>query len=324
MAQHTSRIVFFGTPDAAAVSLRALIERAGTETQIVGVVTQAPKAVGRKQVVTKSPVHVLAEQHGIPVATPSKLDATFTQWLQELKPDVAVLVVYGKILPEAVLAVPKRGFINVHPSLLPLYRGPSPVVSALRDGAAETGITIMQLDREVDHGPVLAQRSVPVAADATGGSLTDLLAQKGAELLVETLPRFLSGELTPQPQDHARATFTHKLERASGELDWSRLAAELALVVRAYDPWPGTYTCWDGKRLKVLAAQVVESSAQATSSEPHGTVRAVDGQPVVATADGWLRLTKLQLEGSGPADGAAFLRGHPQLAGARLTCANGS
>jgi len=315
MAERTSRIVFFGTPEAAATSLRALLERGGPSLSVVGVVTRAPKSVGRKQVVTKSPVHVLAEEHGIPVATPVTLDADVVRWLQELKPDVAVLVVYGKILPATVLSVPTKGFVNVHPSLLPLYRGPSPVVSALRDGQQQTGVTIMQLDGEVDHGPILAQQRVPVAAGVTGGQLTEQLAQVGAQLLVETLPRYLSGELEPVPQDHAAATFTHKLERASGALDWSLDAAALERTVRAYDPWPGTYTLWNGKRLKVLGAAV--GTLPRGSGAP-GTVVDDQGTPAVATADGWLRLTRLQLEGGAATDGAAFLRGHPRLVGARL------
>jgi methionyl-tRNA formyltransferase len=174
----------------------------------------------------------------------------------------------------------------------------------------------MQLDDAVDHGPVLAQQSVPIAAGVTGGQLTDQLAQIGADLLVETLPRYLSGELKPQPQDHAAATFTHKLERESGELDWSRTAADLERTVRAYDPWPGTYTLWNGKRLKVLGAAV---GTELRGGETVGTVADDQGTPAVAAADGWLRLTRLQLEGSAATDGAAFLRGHPQLVGARLT-----
>lgn len=320
MSEQTSRVVFFGTPRLAVPSLLALAKHGQPALELAGVVTRPAKAVGRLQQITPSPIETAARKLGLDVATPRKLDGEFVTWLRERKPDVAVLVAYGKILPPAVLAVPPRGFVNVHPSLLPRHRGASPINAAILAGDTTTGVSIMLLDELVDHGPVLAQRKLTIPADATTGSLTPALADVGAALLLETLPRYLDGSCSPTPQEHAHATVSGLLKREMGALDWSQTAAHLTRMVRAYDPWPGTYTGLLGKRLKVLAATVgaARKPTDNSQSDVAGTVHIIGGDFTVETGAGVLVLQRVQLEGGQPVAGAAFARGHASIEGARL------
>ena len=316
--QKTSRVVFFGTPSTALPSLQGLVEGGDRKFEVVGVVTRPPQKAGRKQIVTKSPVHVYAERHAIAVATPEKLDNDFVTWLRDLSPDVAILTVYGKILPAIVLEIPKRGFVNVHPSLLPKYRGASPVAAAILAGETQTGVSIIILDQQIDHGPLLAQVTHPIGAAITAGALTQELAQKGAELLLKTLPSYLDGSLKSQEQDHSRACFTKKLTRESGAIDWRQNAHKIERMVRAFDPWPGTYTCLDHQRLKILGVQQPTTHSENVHKTSPGQIKILQDQLCVASGQGWLALTRLQIEGGRPQNGPEFARGHQDVDGARL------
>lgn len=241
MTSTRSKIVFFGTPQFAVPSLRAL-HAAGWPITLV--VTAPDKPVGRKQTLTASPVKVAALELGLPVASA----------IDDARADLGIIVAYNKIIPQAVLDRFPLGVINVHPSLLPKYRGPSPIQSAILNGETTTGVSIMQIDAEVDHGPVLAIQKYQIPNDKSFVEIQGDLAEMGAKLLVETLKQ----PLNPVPQDHAAATFTKKFTREDGRIDWTRPETEIANKVRALNPNPGTWTTWNGKTLNVLGPDTVQ------------------------------------------------------------------
>ena len=249
------KFAFFGTPDIAVIVLNIL-----RETGIVPsvIITNPDAPQGRKMVLTPPPVKVWAVTHGIPVLQPQSLrtDATVEIFLKENGIDLSVVVAYGKIIPQTILSVPKHGTVNVHPSLLPKLRGASPVRSAILEDMRETGVSIMLLDKELDHGPILAQEVIHVAEDAwplRGQALDTLLATHGGELLAHTLPSWIAGTLTQREQDHTSATFCTKITKEMGELDLAHDPYKNLLKIRAFDGWPGTffYTEKNGKRMRV-------------------------------------------------------------------------
>jgi methionyl-tRNA formyltransferase len=239
--------------------------------------------------------------------------------LAELKPEVMVVAAYGLLLPPAVLSIPPHGCLNLHPSLLPKYRGPSPVVAALLEGDAATGVTLMLLDQGMDTGPLIAQRQRAVAPEDTAQSLTEALFRLGAALLLETLPDWVAGRVTPQPQDEARATVTRKVERADGLARWDLSATDLDRRRRAYTPWPGLYTHWQGQVLKLLDTAALPAPSSGTNQAGLVVPLPGAGTPVgIVTAEGVLGLNTVQLEGRRPVSAAEFLRGYPQFVGSQL------
>ncbi len=314
----TIRVLFMGTPDFAVPSLRALMAQANAGLAVAGVVTRPDKPVGRKQQVIFSPVKQFALELGIPVYQPGPLRRPEAlALLRDLAPDLIVVAAFGQILPSEVLELPLHGCLNVHASLLPRWRGASPINAAILAGDAETGVTIMQMDAGLDTGPALARRATPIGPDETAGELSDRLALLGAELLVETVPRWLAGVVTPELQDESQATVTRLLQKSDGRLDWQRPAAESARQVRAYTPWPGAFTTWEGHTLKVLRASVISTSRV---DVPPGVCFAPDGEATLAVAcgQGALALEVIQLEGKRAMTTAEVVRGHPSLLNARL------
>ena len=272
------RIVFFGTPEFAVPTLEALV-KAGYD--IVAVVTQPDKPVGRGLKMEAPPVKVKAVELGLTVLQPTTLnfgikpkglESKLSLGLQSLRADLGVCVAYGKIIPKEILDIFPRGILNIHPSLLPKYRGPSPIQTAILNGDEETGVTIMLLDEEMDHGAVLAHITYHISPSTIGSELSQALAKEGAKLLVETLPKWLAGEIEPQPQDHNKATFTKMLERADGRIDWNKSAEGIEKMVHAYDAWPGTFTLWSGKRLKILRARLLHATIGCTNDPRPGYV----------------------------------------------------
>ncbi len=300
------RVIFMGTPDFAVPSLEAVL---AAGHQVACVYSQPPRPAGRGQRERPSPVHALAERRGIEVRTPRTLKgADDQQAFAALDADVAVVAAYGLILPNAVLEAPRLGCVNVHASLLPRWRGAAPIQWAILAGDAETGVTIMQVTEGLDSGPILLAESVPITATTTGATLHDTLAGLGARLIVDALDRLEN--LEPVPQDDAQATYAKKLDRDAGHLDWHRPAAELERLVRALDPWPGAWFEHRGERIKVLAAEVADSTGAA------GTV--VDDRLAVACGAGALRLIRVQRGGKAPMAAVEFLRGFPVAAGTAL------
>ena len=303
-----------GTPAFAVSALSALAD-AGHE--LVGVYTQPDRPVGRGRRTRPPPVKAHALERGLQVFQPPSLRADEdARRLRALAPDVVVVAAYGLILPDDVLDAPRLGCLNVHPSLLPKYRGPSPVAAAILAGDEVTGVTLMEVTASLDAGPVVAQRRLRVRPEETAGELTARLFHLGGCLAVAALPRWAAGETAAAPQDDAQATMTRLLTREDGEIDWNAPAERIARQVRAYEPWPGSFTRWNGRRLKVLQASV--SQAGGAGDAPGTVVSGPDGAPVVATGDGVLRPGNVQLEGRRPTDAAAFARGQPGFLGSRL------
>ncbi len=307
------RLVFMGTPEFAVPALEALIA-AGHE--IVCAYTQPPRPAGRKGRLTRSAVHDAAEAHGIVVRTPVRLKAPEDQAaFAALGADAALVAAYGLILPKPVLAAPRLGCVNIHASLLPRWRGASPIQHAILAGDAETGITIMQMDEGLDTGPILMQDRLPIPPTATAAGLHDLLAWMGARLIVPALDGLARGTLKPRPQPAEGATYAPRLTREDGALDFTRPAEEVYRRVRAFDPWPGAWFVHGGERIKVLAAGLVPDAEAAP-----GTVLADPqfGALVIACGEGGLRVTHLQREGKPARDAADFLRGYPLPPGTRF------
>jgi methionyl-tRNA formyltransferase len=306
-----------GTPDFAVPSLRALTEQANAGLIVAGVVTRPDKPVGRKQRIIFSPVKQFALDHDIPIFQPGPLRRPEAlALLRDLTPDLIVVAAFGQILPPEVLALPLHGCLNVHASLLPRWRGASPINAAILAGDAETGVTIMLMDAGLDTGPALARRAIAIGSDEAAGELSDRLAQLGADLLVETVPRWLAGAIILEPQDDSQATMTRLLKKSDGQLDWQRTAHELARQVRAYTPWPGTFSTWEGQTLKILRTSVLLTEIDL----PPGAcfAPAEDVPLAVACGRGALALEVIQLEGKRAMPTLEVVRGHPALVSAHL------
>jgi len=308
------RVVFFGTPAFAVPPLAALTKLA----DVVSVVCQPDKPVGRGNVVTAPPVKRFAEEHGIPCLQPVKLrDGTVAQWMRELALDVAVVVAYGRILPPDVLAAPRLGCLNVHASVLPRHRGAAPIQWSILSGDAETGVTLMKMDEGLDTGPMLSIRRTPIDPDETSPSLSDRLCSLGVTLLEEELGHYLAGLLTPVPQDHARHTLAPPLTREMAAMDWKRSARALHDQVRGLTPWPGTSTTLGARRLMVHATRL-DDAPTVIAGAPGEVVAVTRDRVWVATGEGLLGLTELQLENKKRLAAREFLAGHPLRPGTML------
>lgn len=306
------RLVFMGTPDFAVPVLKALIGR----YEIVGVVTQPDRRAKRGRKVESPPVKVVALTYDLPVLQPPSLRRPdVVAELRALAPEVIVVAAFGQILRAEVLDIPPRGCLNVHASLLPKYRGAAPIAAAILGGEEETGVTIMLMDAGMDTGPILSQATCPISPQDTRASLSARLAQLGADLMMDTLPRWLAGEIQPQPQDHSQATYCRIIAKEDGLIDWSQSAVEIWRRSRAYHPWPSSHTYWRGKLLKVLRAEALPHWSG--MGEP-GQVMALDEGLAVATGEGALRLGEVQLAGKRALSAEDFARGQKAFVGSVL------
>ena len=309
------RTVFMGTPGVVIPVLAAVMEM---EHHIVGVYAQPDKPAGRGRRLEAPLIKGYAQEHSLPVFQPQSLrESQALQQIAGLKPELIVVAAYGKILPQEVLSLCPSGCINIHPSLLPRHRGPSPVATAIFQGDAVTGVTLIRMDVGMDTGPILAQREEPLHPTDTTLQLTERLFRSGAALLKEILPQWLAGELVPQPQREAEATYTRMIKKEDGQLEWHLTAQELERYVRAFTPWPGSYTHWQGQLLKVLRAYPLE----ATPGEEPGRVVFLGKEETpmgVVTGQGILALALVQVEGRKPLSGEEFLRGHGTILGSKL------
>lgn len=320
-----ARLLFMGSPDFALPSLRRLI---ADGHQIVGVYTQPDREAGRGRVLTAPPVKQLALEQGLPVFQPSSLrrEEALDQ-VRALAPELIVVAAFGQILRRPVLDAAPHGVLNVHASLLPRWRGASPVQASILAGDAETGVTIMLIDEGLDTGAMLTRRSLPIGDFDTAGSMTDRLAETGAELLAETLPRWLAGELTPEPQEESLATYAPRVEKDAGRLDWSLPATELWRRVRAFTPWPGAFTTLHGDLLRIHEAwPLPDSGAQPPGTLialPPGAAEQIPAERpraafAITTGDGLLVPLKLQRAGKRALFAEEFARGEHALWGERL------
>jgi methionyl-tRNA formyltransferase len=295
------RIVFIGTGEIGVPTLRTLQE---SERELVGVVTQPDKPVGREQKITAPPIKAALGGGKTPILQPAKIkDPQAIEQIRALKPDAIVVMAYGQILPRAVLEIPRVACLNLHASLLPRWRGAAPIQAAIAAGDCETGITVMYMDEGLDTGDIMLQRTTDILPTDTGGSLHDRLADTAPEALIEAL-KLLANDSAPRiQQDKARATYAPKLDREAGRIDCNENAEQIQRKIRAYNPWPGAFTELDGRKLKVFGAAVVEFRGKP------GEVLRRERELILAAADRGLSLTEVQLEGKRRMSAAEFLRG---------------
>jgi methionyl-tRNA formyltransferase len=316
------RVVFLGSPAFALPSLAALL---ASGQEVVAVVTQPDRPAGRGRQPSPPPVKTFAERAGLTVLQPEKVSAPESvEQLRALTPEVLVIAAYGQILRQAVLDVPRRGSLNVHASLLPRHRGASPIAAALLAGEDRTGVTIMEVVRALDAGPMVARVEEPILPADTTGSLEARLAEAGGRLLAQTLEPWAREEIKPQPQDESLATYAPLLKREDARIDWSRPAVDIWRQVRAYNPWPVAFTEWKGQELRVLEAYPIagvgDGEAGTVIGERNLPEEASAGAkaPAVQTREGLLALLRLQLPGKKPVTGAEFVRGQRDFVGSRL------
>jgi methionyl-tRNA formyltransferase len=301
-----------GTAELSCASLEKLA--GSNQFQIAAVVTQPDKPKGRDLKLQFSPVKILAQKLNLPILQPAKArDEKFISELRELKPDLIVVVAYGQILPQTILDLPKFGCVNVHTSLLPKYRGASPIQSAILNGETETGVTIMKMDAGLDTGEIISQGRIAILPEDNSQTLHDKLSQLGAELLVQTIPDFVGGKTQPQPQPKEGATYAAKIKKEDGQIDWSEPAEKILNRLRAFTPWPGAFTFWNGQLLKIWRVKVAEKSGgvgEILSADKNGIV--------VACGKNALRILELQREGGKRLTAEQFLAGHNLKVGGKF------
>lgn len=300
------RIVFFGTPSFAVTTIKSLLQ--GSE-EVIAVVTQPDREKGRGRKVVSSPVKELILPLGIPVLQPEKVkEETFQEHVKGLHPDLFVVVAYGQILPKLLLEIPKYGAVNVHASLLPKYRGAAPIVWAILKGEKVTGVTTMIMDEGMDTGDILLQAEIPIGENETSETLHDRLALLGAQLLLETVTKMKAGNIRPVPQDHSKATYAPPLRKEDGRIDWRKDAEEIDHQVRAFHPWPGAYTDWDGQLLKIYGGEVRKGMPTGKG----GVVTWVGSDFIeVETGKGSFLIKEVQLEGKRRMTIRDLISGHP-------------
>jgi len=307
------KVLFLGTSEFSCPSLEALLESAH---EVIGVVTQPDRPKGRGQKFAPSPVKSLAVAKNLSVFQPERVrDHSSLEILKSLHPDLMVVVAYGQILSPAVLAIPPRGCVNVHASLLPKFRGAAPIARAILEGETRTGVTTMLMDPGMDTGPILLTAETSVEESDTQGTLHDRLARMGARLLGQTLEGWEKGTLPPIPQDPSLATYAPKIQKEEGRINWQTPARQLFNLVRAFDPWPGAFTVWAGRILKLFQPRPLEEEAK----EAPGTVAQTSATGLrIATSDGYLLIRELQLANRPRMGVSEFLRGYPLKPGMQL------
>lgn len=305
------QVLFFGTPEIALPTLHSLAE--SEEIEVAAVVTQPDKPTGRHQEMTPPAVKVLAEKKGIPVLQPETLrgNSEFEELVRELEPDAYVIISYGQIIPKKILEIPKYGALNIHVSLLPKYRGASPIQQALLNGDSTTGITIIKINEKMDAGDIVFVKKLPISDEDNAETLSEKLAVMGGEFIAPVLLDYMEGNLKPIPQNHAQATFCSKIEKDDGRIKWEdQTAQEIFNRIRAFTPWPSCFTTWDGKRMKIIEARVGGETIEPGMMK---ILSGGEGLPLaIGTKKGSIHPIKIQLEGKGIVDIKTFLNGNKE------------
>ena len=310
------RVLFYGSPDFAIPALQALID---SPFRPIAVVTQPDARAGRGRSLRPPPIKQLAADHDIPALQPAKLrDRAAIAQIASLRPDLQIVAAYGQLIPTEILDLPSHGSLNVHASLLPRWRGASPISAAILQGDTETGVSIMLVDENEDTGDILRQQSTPVSPTENAGELSDQLAQIGARLLLETIPDWLNGAITPIPQDSDRATRARRVKKSQGRIDWQQPADQIARHIRAYTPWPAAATTLDQTPIRVTLATYSDSAVQSLP----GTILQAGTTIDVATANGVLQIHRLQRAGKRELSAEEFARGTRDLVGRRFGTAD--
>jgi len=314
------KIAFLGTPDFAVPALDKLAQ---SDYKPAAVFCAPDKPIGRKQVLTPPPIKIVAQQYNIPVYQPATKQE-LTQQIAELKPNLILSAAYGIIVPKEVLDAPKYGCLNIHPSLLPRWRGASPIQATILAGDAATGVSIFKMDEGIDTGPIIKSSKFKVqSSKITTPELTKDLAGLGAQLLLDVLPDYLAGKIAPMPQDDSRATYAPQIKKEDGKIDWQKSATEIDRQIRAFTPWPGTYATLpnyspsevEGSKIKFIKA----STSEKEGGQQPGKVYLIDDRLAVQTGSGSLIIEELQLEGSKALTATEFLRGHQEIIDQALT-----
>lgn len=310
------KTVFFGTPEFSAIILEKLIKN---NLKPVLAVTPPDKPVGRGQVLTSPPAKILAKRYNIPVLQPKDLeDSAFKQVLGNIQPDLIVLAAYGPpFLPNWILTFPKYGCLNLHPSLLPKYRGASPIPAAILGGESQTGVTIIRMTEKIDRGGIIAQETLVILPQDTTPSLTAKLAELGARLLIKSIPKWISGEITPRGQGQSPTPYCPQLKKQDGRINWQNSSQYIERQVRAYNPWPGTFTFFKGQILKIIKGYATEKE-ETKSRLGLVFLTKAEKKLAVQTENGALVIETLQLEGKKPMPGTDFLKGHQDIIGITL------
>ena len=307
------RILFMGSPKFALPVLKNLID---SQHDLVAIYTQPDKPAGRGNKMSSPAIKLFAEDLGFKVHQPSSLkDPKVLQEASQLNPDLIVVAAYGKLIPKELLLIPRYGCWNLHPSLLPEYRGPSPVVSAILDGKITTGVTLMQMDEGLDTGPIISQEKIRIDINESVKKCTEKLFAIGADMLIKNLPDLISGTVISKPQINAFATTTKLVKKSDGLIDWHTSAEQIIRMERAYRPWPGIYTKWGNKIVKILEVKLHRLDQVCESP---GKVEKVNDNIIVQTGKGSLIVCKLQLEGKSQVSGIEFISGYPDFINSKL------
>ncbi len=311
------RTIFMGTSEFSSVILERLIKE---KYNLISVFTQPDKKSGRKMELAKSNVKQVAEKNNLTVFQPEKLSEEIAEEIKRQSPDLIIIVAYGKIIPKKILEIPTFGIINVHPSLLPCFRGPSPIQNALLSGKKETGTTIMLMNEKIDSGDILSQEKITIEKDESQEELSKKLSLISSDLLIKTIPLWIEKKIIPQKQDEKNATFCQLIEKSDGKIIWSQKAEEIYNQYRALSPWPGIFSYWekDGaiRRLKILSLRLEENETQ--NKKHIGEVFMNNTDVLVKTGKGFIILEEVQLEGKNKTKIKEFLNGYPDFLGSIL------
>ncbi|MFW6283154.1 MAG: methionyl-tRNA formyltransferase [Minisyncoccales bacterium] len=304
-----NKIIFFGTPNFSKLILKELVEE---KFNITAVVTKPDKPVGRGQKMSSTPVKKFALKKGITILEPKKVK-DIKKKLEKLNPDLAIVAAYGQIIPKEILEIPQKGILNIHPSLLPKYRGPTPIQAAILNGDKKTGVTIILMDEKMDHGPILSQKEITITSP-TYKELFQKLVNESKKLIVKTIPRWIDGKIELREQNHSNATYTSLLKKEDGKINWNNEAIKIERKVRAYNPWPSTFTYFNSKLLKILKVKILKQDNY-SKMEPGKVLNFKDDKLVVQAGEDLLRLKKVQFEGKRKMKDTTFLKGHKKIIG---------
>lgn len=313
MLKTKPKIIFFGTPRFSEIILDSLINN---HFDIIGIFTKPDQKVSRQQEWQKTPVKILAEKNGIPVFEPVKLDIAAIEQIKKLSPDIIVVAAYGKIIPQEILDIPKFGSLNVHPSLLPEFRGSSPIQNVLLAGKKETGTTIMLMDAGVDTGDILNQKKIPINESEKLPELSEKLARLSAKLLLETIPSWIAGKINPQKQNNDKATSCRLIKKEDGQINWREDAKSIYNRFRAFYPWPGISTNWNGKKIKLIKISLLENNTE--KKYQTGEVFKHNSLVAIQTSKGFVVLKDLQIEGKPITKSINFINGYRNFIGSIL------
>jgi len=305
-----TKVIFLGTPEFAIPTLRELAENFSIEA----VVTQPDKPKGRKKVLSSPPIKEYATTRDFLILQPQKMDEEFINRLNEIKPDIGIVVAYGKILPKEIFNIPKYGFLNIHASLLPKYRGAAPIQATLLHGDKETGVTIMKVDTGLDTGDIISQEKIEINKNDNLETLHDKLSEIGAELLAKTIPDYISGKIKPTKQDDSKASVFPTISKGQGRIVWQNSAEYIFNQIRAFTPWPGAFTFFNDKKLDIIKAEPIECEEDRII----GQVFKKGNKILVQCKENCLELKKIKLEGKKEIDIQSFVNGHPDFIGSKL------